>query len=366
MERTIYTRKNEEVFVDEKNYDFLNKFTWHIDTHGYPRTSIKVDGRYKKVRMHNLLMPNDDHNKRVDHIDQNKLNNVEENLRICSHGQNMMNKSVYSNKSTSKYKGVYGMKKDGKVYAYRSKLTLNDREISIGCFTDEIASANAYNHFAKLLHGDFAGINDVPYMSKDEWKKFETTRSSQNKVGNWIMTYAGKHFYLLDPRVEDIDKLDIAHALSNYARFTGHTKYFYSVGTHSILCAEQARKDGMSAKIQLYLLLHDATEAYIGDMARPLKEFFPTFCLIEDEIHKIIFEHFGLPQPTEDEWKTIKHYDNFLLANEIGQLMINQEDFEIKPIYDGQSIPRFGNVHVENRFLQILEFLLKEYKEENK
>lgn len=187
------------------------------------------------------------------------------------------------------------------------------------------------------------------------------------RTGQWIMCYSGTKFYLQDPIAEDVNELDIAHALSNICRFTGHTKYFYSVGTHSVLCAEQARKDNMSAKIQLYLLLHDASEAYLTDVNRPLKDIIRhVYSPLEEKVISVVFEHFGLPQPTDEEWNAIKYYDDLLLANEIGQLMINQEEFAIKPIYNGILLPRFGNVHVENRFLQILEFLLKEYEEEKK
>jgi hypothetical protein len=88
---------------------------------------------------------------------------------------------------------------------------------------------------------------------------------------------------------------------------------------------------------------------------------------MEDAIHKCVWEHFELPQPTEEEWRTVKHYDDFMLGNEAPQLMLNPDEFQdIEIVYDGVQIPRFGNVHVENRFLEILEFLLKEYKEETK
>lgn len=184
------------------------------------------------------------------------------------------------------------------------------------------------------------------------------------RKGNWIMTYAGHKFYLENPSPEDVDRQDIAHALSNICRYTGHTKYFYSVGTHSILCADQARKDNMTAKIQLYCLLHDGSEAYLTDVNRPLKAVLgKIYTDLEDKVSAVIYEHFGLPQPTDEEWKTVKYYDDFILSNEIPQLMINGEDFGV-PLYDGVQIPRFGNVHVENRFLQILELLLKEYEEE--
>src|SRR5437764_15264431 len=181
------------------------------------------------------------------------------------------------------------------------------------------------------------------------------------------MTYTGRSFHLTEPIPSEVDREDIAHALSNICRFTGHTKYFYSVGTHSILCADLARKDGMSAKIQLYCLLHDASEAYLADINRPLKSLIAwQYCPLEEEVSSVIFEHFNLPQPTDEEWKTIKHYDNFMLANEIGQLMINADEFEIEPIYNGVHLPRYGNVHVKNRFIEILEHLLVEYEEEKK
>jgi hypothetical protein len=363
MARKIITRKNEEIIVDEKNYDFLNKFTWHIDTNGYPRTSVKTEDGYKKVRMHKMIIPNTDESKRIDHKDQNKLNNTEENFRVCSHGQNMMNKSIYSNKESSIFKGVYG-KKYGDKDAFEVRIGLNGRDIRLGTYSNEEAGANAYNYYARLIYGDFASLNEVEYMSKNEWREFQGRRSKLSRVGTWIMTYVGNHFYPLDPRIEDIDKVDIAHSLSNYARFTGHTREFYSVGTHSILCAESARKDGMSTKIQLYCLLHDGSEAYLGDIARPLKELLPNYVAMEEEVQACVFEHFGLPQPTDEEWRTVKHYDDYLLANEIGQLMINAEEFGIEPIYDGIVIPRYSNVHVKNRFLEILEFLLKDYKEE--
>lgn len=188
---------------------------------------------------------------------------------------------------------------------------------------------------------------------------------TNNNRGSWIMTFSGIHFYLLDPRAEEVNEYDIAHALSNICRFTGHTREFYSVATHSILCAEQARKDRMSAKIQLYCLLHDGSEAYLTDVSRPLKELLgKVYTDMEDAVQSCVYERFGLPQPTDEEWATVKHYDDFMLANEIGQLMINQEEFGVKPIYNGVYLPRFGNIHVRTRFLQILEHLLKEYKEE--
>jgi uncharacterized protein len=85
-------------------------------------------------------------------------------------------------------------------------------------------------------------------------------------VSDWIATYTGKKFVPLDPRVEDIDIRDIAHALANVCRFSGHVSSFYSVAQHSVLAAEYASPDN-----RLGALLHDASEAYICDMSRPVK-----------------------------------------------------------------------------------------------
>lgn len=187
------------------------------------------------------------------------------------------------------------------------------------------------------------------------------------RKNQWIMTYTGRHFHLLDPKPEEVSRLDIGQALSNICRFTGHTKFFYSVGTHSILCAEQARKDKMTAKIQLYCLLHDASEAYLTDVNRPLKSVLGSvYTDLEDSVMSAVWKHFNLPEPTDDEWNTIKHYDNLMLAHEIGQLMINADEFEIKPIYDGEMLPRFQNTYVKHRFIEILEYLIVEYEEEKK
>lgn len=94
----------------------------------------------------------------------------------------------------------------------------------------------------------------------------------------WIQTYTGKAFDLLDPQPEQVDILDIAHALSNICRFTGHCRAFYSVAQHSCLVARIVvdlwrREHGYDCpeEVALVALLHDAPEAYIGDVSTPLK-----------------------------------------------------------------------------------------------
>src|SRR5689334_11513518 len=104
----------------------------------------------------------------------------------------------------------------------------------------------------------------------------DTAIAGAARVGDWMMTLSGKRFWPLDPRPEDVDFRDIGHALSMICRYGGHVRRFYSVAEHSALLARwfEARGDFTFAK---YALLHDGTEAYIGDMVRQLKQFMPEF-----------------------------------------------------------------------------------------
>ena len=88
---------------------------------------------------------------------------------------------------------------------------------------------------------------------------------------SYITTYTGKHFDPIQPEPGLFDLTDISHALSLLCRGNGHMKHFYSVAQHSIACAEEAKARGYSARVQLGCLLHDASEAYLGDGWKQLK-----------------------------------------------------------------------------------------------
>lgn len=87
----------------------------------------------------------------------------------------------------------------------------------------------------------------------------------------WILTFTGRRVWPLDPRPEDICIEDIAHALALTCRFTGHCREFYSVAQHSVLVSCYVADQGGDASLQLAALLHDASEAYLPDVARPIK-----------------------------------------------------------------------------------------------
>lgn len=87
-----------------------------------------------------------------------------------------------------------------------------------------------------------------------------------------ILTYSGKYVTPLDLQPWQVDITDIAHALSMQCRFSGHVSEFYSVAQHSVLVAQYLANRGASYEVMRLGLLHDAAEAYLQDMARPLKE----------------------------------------------------------------------------------------------
>lgn len=133
---------------------------------------------------------------------------------------------------------------------------------------------------------------------------------------DWILTYTGRRFFPLIPQAEDIDIRDIAHALSNQCRFTGHTRDFYSVAQHSVLVSLNC--DPQDA---LWGLLHDAPEAYLVDLATPLKlsmELGPTYRWFEGGLMLSICDRFNIPR---GEPKSVKLADKRSLVTEQRDLM---------------------------------------------
>jgi hypothetical protein len=135
-----------------------------------------------------------------------------------------------------------------------------------------------------------------------------------SRYGNWIQTFTGRQFWPMDPRAGDFDILDIAHALSNICRFTGHCTEFYSVAQHSVLVARTLPRD-----LQLEGLLHDAPEAYICDIARPVKPYLANYKTVETNIARAISEQFGVPSDLSPQ---VKDVDNAILVDEMETLMV--------------------------------------------
>lgn len=131
----------------------------------------------------------------------------------------------------------------------------------------------------------------------------------------WIQTFTGRRFDLLDPDPDQVDIRDIAQGLSHQCRFNGHCKMFYSVAEHSMLASTAASPDRELAK---YALLHDAAEAYLGDIVRPLKYLLPAYEEMEFNVWLAIAGRFGLDPRMPPEVKII---DDCLLATERTQVL---------------------------------------------
>lgn len=178
--------------------------------------------------------------------------------------------------------------------------------------------------------------------------------NSLGRKGDWIQTYKQRQFWPLDPRSEDIDIEDIAHSLSLICRFGGHCNEFYSVAQHSVLVSTMVRESE-----SLVGLLHDGTEAYIGDVVRPLKKDLPNFQEIERHIERIIFDHFGITYYDKEE---IKRADNIALFTEMRDLMneppkIWKQIGEYLPLLLDKKITPINSKESERLFLKRYEEL---------
>ena len=109
--------------------------------------------------------------------------------------------------------------------------------------------------------------------------------------GPYIQTSSGRWFNPFEPDPEQIDPGDIARALANVCRFGGHTRAFYSVAQHSVIVSELVEERGGDVEDVFAALMHDATEAYLGDMPHPIKHRSPlgaAFKEAEDRLEAVL------------------------------------------------------------------------------
>lgn len=142
------------------------------------------------------------------------------------------------------------------------------------------------------------------------------------RKGDWMETFTGRKFYPLDPRPEDVCIEDIAHSLSLLCRFGGHVKHFYSVAQHCCYVADVVYH--RDSRYVLEALLHDAAEAYIGDVIRPIKRSLPLITEVEMRLETVIATRYGLDYPMPS---VVKWADNVMLRNEHAQLMHGRNEW---------------------------------------
>ena len=140
--------------VDDTKFDELSKYHWFLSWNGYAVSSVYVDRKETRIRMHKIVKDG----RFIDHIDGNKLNNQLSNLRICSKSTNGMNRG----KTTLNKSGYKGVQWNKNCQKWRAMIRINSKSHHIGVF-DEIRDAViAYNNKAKELFGEFAFINELP------------------------------------------------------------------------------------------------------------------------------------------------------------------------------------------------------------
>lgn len=171
------------------------------------------------------------------------------------------------------------------------------------------------------------------------------------RVGDWMITYTGKRFYPLDPRHGEICIEDIAHHLARVCRYGGAVAGYYSVAEHSCHLADYFSQQGLPAEARS-ALMHDASEAYLGDVIRPIKPDLARFLEIEAEVEAVIAEKYGLPHPLP---VTVKLADNAIIGDERVQLFgveaLRASAWKVRPGL-GITLQQWGCAAAERQFLR--------------
>ncbi len=160
---------------------------------------------------------------------------------------------------------------------------------------------------------------------------------------NEIRTYTGLRMDPFEITPEQVNIEDIAHALSMMVRANGHLNTFFSIAQHCLNCAAEAKSKGLSRRVQLACLLHDAAECYIADVPRPVKYRLEGYALIEQLVSDAVFAAFGLSDLSEDEANAVCDIDNAMLYYEFEALtgaviskarpyISAEHDFSQKPV----------------------------------
>ena len=218
--------------VDLFMVGLIKEYTWSIKKTGY---LYRREDR-KSLYYHNLVMGIElDSNIYVDHIDSNPLNNLITNFRVCTMAENNRNriKPLIQN-PTSNYKGVSWSKRNGH---WRVRVSVDYTQIACGEYINELAAASAYNYYARIYHGEFAKINDIEEMPKEEFELYSYKKKRRNHT-----TLTGISYHI--------------HSKRWYARYK-HDGIEHYVGTYStereaaIAYNEDIIKKGIDKKLNI-------------------------------------------------------------------------------------------------------------------
>lgn len=155
--KTITTKQGGEFRVSDAAYERVKMWRWHTQRNGYAVRTVHGFTGYKTIYLHREVI-DAPHGFEVDHIDGDKTNCQDSNLRVCTRRQNGMNQHKQRQRTTSRYKGVY-WRKD--IDRWQAQIKTDDRRVFLGFFDDEIEAARAYDKAAIQHFGQFARLNGV-------------------------------------------------------------------------------------------------------------------------------------------------------------------------------------------------------------
>ncbi len=171
------------------------------------------------------------------------------------------------------------------------------------------------------------------------------------RAGDWMQTFSGRQFWPLDPRPDEVFIEDIAHALSLQCRYGGHCLRFYSVAEHCVHLARYVQREH-----GLWALLHDASEAYIVDVPRPLKRFLAGYRDAEEAVMAAVCDRFGLPREMPKE---VHEADGRIIQDERVNLSICVAEWENSAPPLGIEIACWSPERAKGEFLVAFEDLRK-------
>jgi hypothetical protein len=214
----------------------------------------------------------------------------------------------------------------------RVRPAIPDRDQYIG-LRRSIADDPGYQEFERLAneqgvqHGDPSKASWAPENRGIPFDKLlaahvahrpaSTDNGQPERNDDFMQTATGRKFWPMDPRADEVFIEDIAHSLSMQCRYAGHCLRFYSVAEHSVLIARHLRGQ-YDEQTALWGLLHDASEAYLVDVPRPVKPYLTGYKTAEAKVMAAVCERFGLPfdMPTE-----VHEADERIIADELANLV---------------------------------------------
>jgi len=169
----------------------------------------------------------------------------------------------------------------------------------------------------------------------------------------WIETYTGTAVTPLNIKEDQIFIEDIAHALANQCRFSGHTKEFYSVAQHCVMVAAKILAATDSPLTAMCGLLHDASEAYIVDIPSPIKPHLCNYFDLERKVMAVIQKKFDLPETFP---RIIKLADVMAVKTEQRDLMSRNWNHHKSEVFTEKILPMHPE-RAKGRFISMYKWL---------